>query len=125
MVDVAIAGGKLVLKVESWDQLWAFKSSLEIPLQHIEGVRRDPQIARKWWQGIRVLGTHVPGVITAGRFYHEGKRVFWDVHNPENAIVISLHDERFDQLVVEVGDPELAVKQIEDAAGGHRTSAPA
>jgi len=29
----------------------------------------------------------VPGVITAGTFYQDGKRVFWDVHHPEKAIV--------------------------------------
>ena len=26
---------------------------------------------------------HLPGVITAGTFYQEGERVFWDVHDPE------------------------------------------
>jgi hypothetical protein len=27
-------------------------------------------------------------VITAGMFYQDGKRVFWDVHNPEKYLVI-------------------------------------
>jgi len=50
-------------------------------------------------------GTNVPGVITAGTFYQDGKRVFWDVHNPEKTIIIDLHDERYNELVVEVDDP--------------------
>lgn len=55
----------------------------------------------------------MPGVITAGTFYQDGKRVFWDVHHPEKTIVIDLHDERFNQLVVEVADPDAAVKMVQ------------
>ena len=114
-MDLSIAEGKLVLHVQGADKLWAFKSSLEIPLVHIAGVRTDPEIARGWYHGIRMPGTNVPGVITAGTFYQDGKRVFWDVHHPEKTIVIDLHDERFDQLVVEVADPNAAVKLVQTA----------
>jgi hypothetical protein len=31
--------------------------------------------------------------------------VFWDVHNPDNTIVIELRDERYNELIVEVADP--------------------
>lgn len=60
-------------------------------------------------------GTNIPGVITAGTFYQDGKRVFWDVHRPENTIVIDLHDERFNELVVEVADPAAAVSLIQQS----------
>lgn len=115
MVDLSIAEGKLTLHVRGADKLWALKSSLEIPLVHVANVRADPEIARGWFHGLRMPGTNVPGVITAGTFYQDGKRVFWDVHHPEKTIVIDLHDERFNQLVVEVGDPEAAVKLIQNA----------
>ena len=39
-------------------------------------------------------GTNIPGVLTAGTFYQHGKRVFWDVHNPDNTVVIELKDEQ-------------------------------
>jgi hypothetical protein len=109
MVDLSISGGNLVLNVRGADKLWAFKSSLEIPLQHVAGIRADPSIAKGWWHGWRLPGTSVPGVITAGTFYQDGKRVFWDVHNPDNTVVIELRDERYNQLVVEVEDPNAAV----------------
>ena len=64
---------------------------------------------------VRMPGTTVPGVITAGTFYQDGKRVFWDVHHPEKTIVIDLRDERFNQLVVEVADPQAAVRLIQNA----------
>jgi hypothetical protein len=115
MVDLTIAEGKVTLDVRGADKLWAFKSSLEIPLAHITGVRTDLEAARGWYHGIRMPGTNVPGVITAGTFYQDGKRVFWDVHNPEKTIVIDLHDERYNELVVEVDDPEAAVRLIQNA----------
>jgi hypothetical protein len=115
MVELAIEEGKLKIHVKGADKLWAFKSSLEIPLAHIAGVRSDPTIAEGWWKGIRLPGTNLPGVITAGTFYQHGKKVFWDVHHPENTIVIELHDERYDELIVEVADPNTALRLIQDA----------
>ena len=75
----------------------------------------DPEAAHGWYHGIRMPGTNVPGVIAAGKFYQDGKRVFWDVHHPEKSIVINLHDERYSELVVEVDDPEAAVRLIQNA----------
>jgi len=57
-------------------------------------------------------GTNIPGVLTAGTFYQNGQRVFWDVHNPENTIVIGLHDEQYNELIVEVPDPRAALELI-------------
>jgi len=115
MVELSIAEGKLTLSVMGADKLWALKSSLEIPLVHIASVRADAEVARAWWHGIRLPGTNVPGVITAGTFYQDGKRVFWDVHHPERTIVIDLHDEHFNQLVIEVADPQAATNLIQSA----------
>lgn len=115
MVDLSIAEGKLTLHVRGADKLLAFKSSLEIPLAHITGVRADPEAARGWYHGIRMPGTNVPGVITAGTFYQDGNRVFWDVHHPEKTIVVDLRDERYNELVVEVNDPEAAVRLTQNA----------
>ena len=84
MVDLSIAEGSLKLHVRGADKLWALKSSLEIPLLHITGIRADPSVAHGWWHGIKLPGTNIPGVLTAGTFYQDGKRRFWDVHHPKN-----------------------------------------
>ena len=115
MIEIAVDNQTLNLEVRGLDKLWALKSRLEIPLANIRGVAADPTIARGWWKGLRAPGTHVPGVIIAGTFYQDGKRIFWDVHNAENTIVIDLADDRYDQLIVEVRDPTAAVSLINDA----------
>jgi hypothetical protein len=112
MVEISITEDHLHLEVKGLDKLWAFKSQLDIPLDHIRDVRHDPEAASGWWHGIRLPGTYVPGVLTAGTFYQHGQRVFWDVHRPASSIIIELHDDRFDALIVEVNDPLAVVNQI-------------
>jgi hypothetical protein len=117
MVDLSIAEGKLVLHVKGVDKLFALKSTLEIPLQHIEGIRADPEVARGWFHGLRMPGTQIPGVLTAGTFYLHEQRVFWDVHRADQTVVIELYDERYNELIVEVADPAAAVEMVREAIG--------
>jgi hypothetical protein len=102
----------LVVHVTGADRLFALKSELAIPLEHVVGAARDEDEARSWCHGVRAPGTNLPGVITAGTFYEHGERVFWDVHHPERAIALSLRDERYAKLVVEVDDPDEAISAI-------------
>ncbi|MFI2224090.1 hypothetical protein [Streptomyces fradiae] len=105
----------LTAEFEGLDKLWAVKSRLEIPLAHVRGATHDPGMAREP-KGIRVAGTHLPGVVTAGRFRRGGERFFWSVKNPEKAVVIELaDDESYDRLVIEVDDPRATVALIENA----------
>jgi hypothetical protein len=111
MTTVSTSDGKLVVEVQGWDKLGAFKSRLEIPLEHVTKVR---SAADERASGIRALGTHIPGVITAGTFQQIGKKVCWDVH-PARATAIDLKDDRYTTLVVEVADPEASIREIEGA----------
>lgn len=115
MVDVTLQGGKAVFEVEGWDKLWALRSRLEIPLEHIKGARVDDEAAKGWWHGVKVGGTNIPGVITAGAFYTSGRFVFYDTHEPEQTIVVDLNHETYDALILQVRDPAGAVKLITDA----------
>jgi hypothetical protein len=96
-------------------KIWALKSRLEIPVDHISAVRRA---ADEHVRGIRLPGTQIPGLITAGTYYEPGgKRVFWDVCDQEKAIAIDLQDESLSTLVVEVADPEASIREILNALG--------
>ena len=115
MTKISVVDGNLTVEVEGWDKLWSLKSHLVIHARHVVRVYGDPTIAEKWWKGLRIAGTHVPGVIAAGTFYQHGSWVFWDVHHPENALVIELHDERFEKLIVEVDDVSSTVARLQAA----------
>lgn len=112
MTHIIVEGDKLVVEVQGWHKLWALMSRLEIPLGHVNGVR---SAADERPSGIRAPGTYIPGIITAGTFHHEGKKVFWDVHDPAKAIAIDLEDETYSTLIVEVPDPQSVISNIETA----------
>jgi hypothetical protein len=112
MVEVTVERGSVMFEVEGWDKLWALRSRLEIPLAHITTARVDHDVARGFWHGERLGGTDLPGVITAGTFYRKGRLVFYDTHKPENTIVVELEHENYDQLILQVRDPEGAVAAI-------------
>ncbi len=115
MVEISIVDGTLLCAVQGLDKLWALKSQIAVPLEHITGATVDPEAARGWWHGLRMPGTQIPGVITAGTFYWDGRRVFYDVHDPDNTIVVALDHDSYDQLVIEVADPESDAARINSA----------
>jgi hypothetical protein len=115
MVNISVEGELIHLDVEGVDKLWALRSHLEFPLSHIHSVRVDPAAARGWWHGLKLWGSNMPGILTAGTFYQQGRIVFYDVHDPEQTIVLELDHEHYDRLIVEVEDPERARQLIERA----------
>lgn len=112
MATISVDGGNLTIDVQGLDRLWALKSRLTIPIAHVRGAGADPGIAKesKGWRG---PGAHIPGVIVAGTFHQDGKKVFWDVHDQNKAVVIELDDETYQRLVIEVDDPGATVELVE------------
>jgi hypothetical protein len=63
----------------------------------------------------KILSTDVPGVFAGGSFYYHGERVFWDVADPARTIIVSLDDERYCKLIVEVADPRITAATLRAA----------
>jgi hypothetical protein len=115
VATIELTPTSLVVHITGADKFFALASRLEVPLEHIAGV--DPRVpeARDVFHGLRVGGTNVPGLITAGRFLQDGEWAFWDVHDPDKAIGIRLHDEHYAKLIVGVDNPQLTAEQIATA----------
>jgi hypothetical protein len=118
--SISTKDDSLVLDIEGADKLWALRADLRSPLANVVGAALAETEAREWLRGIRLGGTHIPGVISAGRFYSHSKWVFWDVRDPAKAIGIELRDEHYSKLRVEVGNHEEQIRQIPETAA--RTS---
>ena len=112
MVDVEVKDDTVIFDVKGWDKLWAFKSQLSIPASQIKNVYRDSDCAMGWLDGIKLIGTAIPNIFKAGRFYQDGEFVFWDVRHPQNAIGIELENEHFSKLVIEVEEPDVVIDLI-------------
>jgi hypothetical protein len=112
MVDLVVVGSELVVRVRGFGKVLALKSQIRLPLRSIVGVRLDPDAVHGIWKGWRFPGTHIPGLVVAGTFYRAGKKAFWSVGRGA-AVVIDLENAAYDQLVVEVEDPEATVRLLE------------
>ena len=120
MARVELKDDTLTIHVDGFDKVLALKSSLSVPLEHVLGAEVNDEIANRWWKGFKLPGTNLPGVVAAGSFYQTGEGelqgfTFWDVHNPDSAIVISLQHEHYKRLVIGVADPAAAVAEIASA----------
>ena len=114
MVEIQIKGDALEIEVLGLHKIWALKSRLSFPLASVTSVRRDPEIAKRP-RGLRAPGTYIPRWLTAGTFYADKKRWFWDVSNPANALVIELEGEKYQILVLEIAEIGRVLKLIEAA----------
>lgn len=120
MVRIEIDGSALDIQVQGMHKLWALKSSLRVPLSDIRDVRHDPERARRLIPGLRVPGTHIPYVYTAGTYYQADFRAdFWTVRDPERAIVIQCREgAAYDEIIVEVEDVQRTLEMIRHAIAG-------
>lgn len=114
MAEIAIVGDKLIVQLRGWEQVWALKRRIEVPLACVRRAVIDPAIARRP-EGMRAPGTYLPWVISAGTYRGRGKRAFWSVRNPAKAVVIDLAGHHYTRLVIEVDDPLETVDAIERA----------
>jgi len=110
VTKIEVSGDELVVHVQGWDKLLAFKSELRIPLSHIEGVARADDELREW-KGWQAPGASIPG-FWAGTFHTNDGRAFWDVSGGDKAIAIYLRGDTFSKLVIDVEDPDTAVAMI-------------
>jgi hypothetical protein len=114
MVSIQKIDNHFLFEIKGMHKLWTFKSEIKIPCDHVLKAYQDAEIveARK---GIRFPGTSVSGIINAGTFINNGASNFWDVSNPDNAIVVNLKDEEFSQLIIEVENPQAAIDLLNNA----------
>jgi len=110
MNTVTITETTLIVEPRGLDKLWSFTSKLEIPLGHVRGATVDPGANRES-KGIRAPGLGLP-TKSAGTFYRDGQRSFWNVSNSDRTIVVELRNERFSRLVLTVADPRQLVDEI-------------
>ncbi len=117
MVEISVIDGHLLVEVQGMHRLWALKSTLRLPLTDVVSVRHDPERATRAFPGLKMPGTNIPAVYTAGTYYQSDFRPdFWTVRHPEQAIVIQCtKDAAYDEIIVEVQDPASTVARIQAA----------
>ena len=111
MVKIEKEGNNFVFEIMGFHKLWALKSRLTIPAANIGKVYAD-QAKSSWVWGLRMPGTQIPGVITAGTYIVKEGTIFCDVMDVSKSIVVELNDEHYKKLVIEVEDQEKAIEML-------------
>ena len=114
MITIEKQENSFIFNVKGMHKLWAFKSQLAIPISNIVNAHQDLE-SIKGWKGWRAPGTSIPSIITAGTFHKDGNKIFWDVSNIKNCIIVDLKDEEYKQLVIEVENPVEAINILNAA----------
>lgn len=117
MTTITINDKELIISVEGLDKLLAFKGYVTIPLEHVQKVERNPEPLMKARYAVFGIGTIFAGKIQAGTFSEHGEKSFWDVRNPKKALLITLKDDTYSKLVIEVENPDETIKQIQTKIG--------
>lgn len=109
---------QLLVRPVGMVRVWALSKGLECPVTNITdvGVSERKGLVRKW----KTLGTHLPGVMTAGTFRSHGDKDLWMVGRAKEVLVIELHDQPYRHLIVQVEDPHAAVEALRAAMNRER-----
>jgi hypothetical protein len=109
---VRIEGENLILELHGVDRILAFQRSMAIPLKHIVSVSTEkvPWVSAQ----VKMPGTDLPGVVKDGHYYSSEGWVFYEMHNPDECITITLNDEQYKRIVFQVKDKESAATLIKE-----------
>lgn len=117
MVKVSQQGDSFIFEPQGWHRLWTFRSRIAVPAASVvHAGRTDENVS--WIWGLRLLGTHVPGIIAAGTYRVDGRTVFYDVTDRRRAVAVELRNHFFDRMVIEVSDPDAVIALLNSGRGG-------
>ena len=118
MVDIEIDSDEVVIRIRGFHRLWAFRREIRIPRTQIIGIEAGmkPDSRARLSRSLRMPGTSVPSLITAGSYRCNGEWAFWDVVGTgENAVTLSAEGHPYVELVVDVRDPKATVDAVQRA----------
>jgi len=104
---------RLLVRPVGLMRVWALSRGIDCPLASVVdvGVSQTNELRR----GLRLPGTHLPGVMTAGTFRSRGERALWLVGRHKEVLVIELTGEPYRHLVLGVEDPRAANEALRAA----------
>ncbi|MBK8954322.1 MAG: hypothetical protein IPM34_02040 [Saprospiraceae bacterium] len=113
MVEITTVNSHFSITLKGFYKFFAFKSEINILKRNIVNVyQSDKELSG--WIGWRSLGTSIPFFFNVGTFCKNGKKNFWYVFDKSKAIIIELENEDYDKLIIEVENPQEAIKFLLD-----------
>lgn len=114
MVEFEITGTTVTVQVTGAHRVLALRERVTFDLSQVKAVHKAEVDLRPPW--VRAPGTFFPGVIAAGTFRGKGRKEFWDTLFDGQGVRIELTGADFTRLVVDVADPDSALRLLRTAA---------
>jgi len=97
MVKINLIDENIEFEILGSHKLWAFKSLIKVNINNIEKIyKKDAKY--DWFAGWRIPGTSFPFLITAGTYYKNKQKHFWDVTKFKEVYVIELKNSEYEKL---------------------------
>lgn len=113
MVELEVTGSTVTVHVEGIHRVLALHEHVTFDLAHVTRVSVASVDLRPPW--VRAPGAFFPGVIAAGVFRGKGRKEFWDTRFDGHAIQVDLKGTTFTRLVIDVADPQNALRTLSAA----------
>lgn len=118
MANVVVHNNGISIRLSPAEKFWSLKGDFEIPVTSIRGAEVVPGKAAKIFTGISWamrVGTALPGVYYAGRFFRKGGADFLVVRAGKPAIQLNLSGKPYLRVILTVADPEKLAEEINGA----------
>jgi hypothetical protein len=111
---VIIESGHAVVTPVGIAKLWALRRHVRVPLASITSVELadDPAGLRR---GARMMGSWIPGYVTAGVFGFTKPRSFWVVGTSRPVVAFTTDGFRYARVVFSTDDPVGTKRKVERA----------
>lgn len=112
--EILIDGDYAIFVLHGMDRVLAMKSALVVKLDDITNVSTENE---GWplFNQIKVVGARIPGVVKDGRFLSREGLLFYEMHNPDKCVAVTVKNETYKRVVFEVEDKYATTNRLKDA----------
>ena len=111
---IKIENDNLIFELHVIDKILSIKRSITVPLEHVISVSTEHVTLKPKLQ-MKLVGARLPTIIKDGRFLTSEGMMFFEMHNSDKCITVTLNHEHYKKIIFEVENKEEAAKKINDA----------
>jgi hypothetical protein len=118
MARVQVLKNGIAVKLTTSEKIWSISGDFEIPVTSIRGAEVVDGQALSIFKGISWamrVGTALPGVYYAGRFFRKGGADFLVVRAGKPALQLNLSGKPYLRVILTVENPEILAEEINSA----------
>ena len=118
MAQLVIHDRGISVKLTASEKVWAISGDFDIPVTSIRGAEVVDGKARSIFKGISWamrVGTALPGVYYAGRFFRKGGADFLAVRAGKPAIQLNLSGKPYLRVILTVDNAEKLAEEVNSA----------